>query len=260
MDEVAIYENDLPAILDDNLVAVAMAAERRIAAVNKIKGIVLAVTSKNDWIDQQGKPYLVVSGAEKVASVFGISWRIDEPQVEMLEDGHYNISYKGYFNLGARSIEVVGTRSSRDPNYSKKGDTAISPQEIDKNDVKKAALTNCIGNGITRLLGIRNLSWDEVARDTGIKQEDVGKVEYKETAAKISKLRKDIGDMILEMCGGDKDKAGNKLEEITKWESKDGTEHAGKRSCSDLTDKQVPVIYGKVKDIFGTWLDEQAAS
>jgi hypothetical protein len=49
-----------------------------------------------------------------------------------------------------------------------------------RRDVKMAALTNLLGNGITRLLGIRNLTWDDLEKYAGIKQEDVkGKIEYK---------------------------------------------------------------------------------
>ena len=42
-----------------------------------------------------------------------------------------------------------------------------------------AAMTNLLGNGITRLLGIRNLTYADLLAFAGIKQEDIGKVEYK---------------------------------------------------------------------------------
>lgn len=167
----------VPATLaDDQLLAVADAAEKRIGAVNRIKGLALRVTNHQDWTDQGGKPYLKVSGSEKVARLFGISWRLDEPTKEEHEDGHYSYTINGYFNMGAAEIEVMGTRSSKDPFFSHKGKVPIS--EIDRNDVKKGAITNCIGNGITRLLGIRNLTWDEV-RNGGVNQSQVSKVEYK---------------------------------------------------------------------------------
>ena len=169
----------VPATLaDDQLLAVAEAAEKRIAAVNRIKGLALRVTNHQDWTDQGGKPYLQVSGSEKVARLFGISWRLDEPTREEHEDGHFSYTFKGYFTMGAAEIEVVGTRSSSDPFFGGGKHNRKPPSEIDRNDVKKGAMTNCIGNGISRLLGIRNLTWDEV-KSGGVQQSQVSKVEYK---------------------------------------------------------------------------------
>ncbi len=165
---------------DDQLLAVAAAAERRIEAVNKIKALSLRVTNTRDWTDQGGNPYLQVSGAEKVARLFGISWRLDEPVREDHDDGHFSYTIKGYFSMGTAEIEVVGTRSSKDPFFSGSKDRQIPPSEIDRNDVKKGAVTNAIGNGITRLLGIRNLTWGDL-ESAGIRQADVGKVKYRDS-------------------------------------------------------------------------------
>lgn len=164
-------------LVDDQLLAVAAAAERRVGAIIKIKVLALKVTNAHDWNDQGGKPYMGVSGAEKVARLFGISWRLDEPIREDHDDGHFDYSFKGYFSMGTAEIEVIGTRSSKDPFFVGAKDRPIPPSEIDRNDVKKGAMTNCIGNGISRLLGIRNLTWEELA-EAGIKRENVGKVNY----------------------------------------------------------------------------------
>ncbi|MDX9781198.1 MAG: hypothetical protein RBT66_09205 [bacterium] len=48
------------------------------------------VVETQDWTNQNGNPYLQVSGAEKVGRIFGISWRIDEPIKETLEGGHFS--------------------------------------------------------------------------------------------------------------------------------------------------------------------------
>lgn len=163
---------------DDQLLAVAEAAERRVDAVNRIKNLSLRVTNHQDWTNQGGKPYMQVSGAEKVARLFGISWRLDEPTREDHTDGHFSYTFKGYFAMGSAEIEVVGTRSSSDPFFMGSKDNPKHTSEIDRNDVKKGAMTNCIGNGISRLLGIRNLTWEELAA-AGISQEKTGKVNYK---------------------------------------------------------------------------------
>jgi hypothetical protein len=183
---VNVISTDVPAIADDQLLAIADQAEKRIDAVKKIKAIVLKLTNAHDWVDQQGKPYLQASGGEKVARAFGISWRIDEPVYDALDGGHFSYSYKGYFTLGGTTIEAIGTRSSKDPFFKKyeKGKTddngdkiPLPSSEIDKGDVKKAAYTNLIGNGITRLLGIRNLTYEEL-QGAGISVDKITKVEY----------------------------------------------------------------------------------
>lgn len=174
---------DLPAIADDQIIALADRAEKRIEAVNKLKKLALKVTGRHDWTDQQGKPYMQVSGAEKVARLFGISWQIGEPVFEQEGDGHFSYTYKGTFSISGATIEVMGTRSSKDGFFKKYKyvdgvKTELPTSEIDKGDVKKAAFTNLIGSGITRLLGIRNLAWEDLA-EVGITPENVQQVSYK---------------------------------------------------------------------------------
>ena len=163
----------------DKLIEIAQQAEKRIEAVKKIKTMALRLTNSHDWVDQGGKPYLQVSGSEKVARLFGISWRfLGDIQRKDEERGHFSFEVSMEFIMTGASIEFRGSRSSKDPFFSKKYGRDIPPSEIDKTDVMKAAITNTIGNGITRLLGIRNLTWDDL-KEGNIKQEDVGKVDYK---------------------------------------------------------------------------------
>lgn len=184
MNEVAVYDDNVPAIADDSLLMIAQQAERRIDAVIKIKQIALKVTNARDWTDQGGNPYLQVSGAEKIANLFNISWRIDEPICETEDDGHFTFTYTGTFTISGRSIQVSGSRSSKDPFFKKyewiNGTKTEKPiSAIDRRDVKMAAMTNLLGNGITRLLGIRNLTYADLQAFAGIEQSQIGKVEYK---------------------------------------------------------------------------------
>ena len=183
--KLAIQDEVLPAISDDTLISLAEQAEKRIDAMKKIKNIALRLTNKHDWVDQNGKPYLQASGSEKIARMFGISWRMGEPLFEQEEGGHFNYTYKGEFSLAGASIEAIGTRSSKDGFFKKyaypkgKERVELPPSEIDKGDVKKSAYTNLLGNGITRLLGIRNLTYDDLAEYAHIKEEEITRVAYK---------------------------------------------------------------------------------
>lgn len=182
--EIVVSNVEVPAIGDSTLMQLAEQADKRVTALNKIKRAALMSTNPRDWTDQNGNPYLQVSGSEKVARVFGISWKIDDPVFEQEESGHFSYTYKGYFTVAGATIEAIGTRSSKDPffkRYSGKGNDRkeLPPSEIDKGDLKKAAYTNLLGNGITRLLGLRNLTWEDLAEFAGIKKEQVGRVDYK---------------------------------------------------------------------------------
>ena len=183
--EKDVHETALvPSIASDHELSTIIAnAERGIEAFKKIKAIALKVTNSQDWVDENGKPYLQGSGAEKVGRLFGVNWTIDQNvKLDTYPDGHFMYTYFGVFSWRGAMIEAIGTRSSRDPFFSRAKGQDIPPTEIDHGDLKKSAYTNCIANGITRILGIRNLTWDEV-RSGGIDQEKAGKVEYKGTSS-----------------------------------------------------------------------------
>jgi len=177
-------------VSSDKLITIAEIAEKRALAVKKIKQQALRLTNEGDWVDQGGRPYLQSSGAEKIARLFGISWRfIGEPQKFVEEDGHFRYEVSMEFILGDSAIEVRGSRSSKDPFFTtryktlpdgKKEKIEIPPSEIDAGDVLKSAITNSIANGITRILGIRNLTWEDL-KEGGIDISKITKVEYKHT-------------------------------------------------------------------------------
>jgi hypothetical protein len=246
-------ESNLPVYRDD-IVEIAEKAEKRIAAVNKIKQIALRVTNPHDWVNQGGKPYLQSTGAEKIARLFGISWRIDEPMLETFDEGHFAYTYKGYFSFKDVTIEVPGTRSSKDPFFSGSKENPKPVSEIDRGDVKKSAYTNCTANGVTRLLGIRNLTWEDLAA-AGIDKDKTSSIDYgkKEMSEKGADAIKEIGKLLIEMAGNDKIKAADLLEEATTFKGKDGKEVKGRRSLKGLSEKQAPVTLHKVKKMYKEW-------
>ena len=160
---VEIDTQDLDAevgmLSNDNLLRLADQAEQRISAINRIMCAALKVTNENDWVLIAGTPYLQETGATKVARLFGIGWKIKEgyPKTETEADGHYTINYSMEVKMGGITIEAVGSRSSKDEFFTGKKNPK-KPQDIDKRDVQLAAYTNCLNNGIKRILpGLRNL-------------------------------------------------------------------------------------------------------
>ena len=254
----------------DDLMRIAEQAERRIDAVIKIKRVALKVTNAMDWVDQKEKPYLMASGSEKVANLFNISWRLltPEPTIELEPDGNYTYTYQGEFSMGNRTIQCEGSRSSRDKFFSQyegSGDArkAKSVEDRDnRRDVKMAAYTNLLGNGITRILGIRNLTYADLLEFAGIKKEQLQKVEYKvnpKANVKAAEEKKPEGaaatttdqkqqeqrepgqgdeppagelDVFQKLeltlrgyCGGEEQVMKGLLKELTKFTGTDGKEH-----------------------------------
>lgn len=246
--------NQLPAIYDDALIEAALNAEKRITAVQKIKIMSLRVTNPQDWVDEGGKPYLQASGSQKVARLFGISWTIDPPLMIVDEDQHFRYEFKGLFTMGGVSIEAMGIRSSRDPFFRGKKDNPKPPSEIDKGNVQKAALTNCIGNGVTSLLGLKNLTWNDVA-EAGINKGDTNRVEFgkSEMSGDAQDKRKELETMLNEMGGGDPVVASRLLVEYTTFVGTNGKQVPGKTKLEDLSEKAIPVTHQKVKKMYDAW-------
>ena len=257
-------DETMPVVLGaDNLVQMADMAEKRVQAIKRIKSAALSVTSKHDWVDQNGKPYLQVSGSEKIARLFGISWTIDEPILTVEEDGHYGYTYKGAFTIGSTPpIDFIGSRSSKDGFFSRSHGEDVPVSEINRNDIKKSAYTNLLGNGITRLLGLRNLTWEEVEAALGIKRENVGKVDYgKKVMSKEGKdLRDEIEKMLTEMANKSKVEFAKLLMLYTSFTATDGKQVQGKSNISDLSEKAIPVTYGKIKEAYESWKTDKPES
>ena len=166
------FDLSIAAIADTNLVAIAEEADKRLAAFEKIWKGSLTRTNAHDWVDEGGKPYLQASGAQKIARWLGVSWRVNPPIEEDLGGGHYLIKYTGEFALGGAVISEVGTRSSKDPFFSRAKGRDLPASEIDKGDVMKSAYTNLLGRGITTLLGLRNLTWQDLESHARINQKN----------------------------------------------------------------------------------------
>lgn len=143
----------------DNILYLAEKAEKYITAMNRIMDAALRITNELDWVLIGGKPYLQESGSTKVARLFGISIQlIGKPSVEMDNEGYKTYTYKARFMLKDSFVECEGSRGMKEDFFAGKGEKKKSPDEIDERDVKMAAYTNCLNNGIKRLIpNLRNI-------------------------------------------------------------------------------------------------------
>lgn len=253
---VVVNPNEMNSIVEntDDLIAL---AERRLDNIQRLKRVALKSTTCEDWTNQNGKPYLNSSGAEKVARLFGVKITSVKKEKIISQDEKGNFYFymvTGIAHLPGQidSIEAVGTCSSKDQFFAKVGGEFKPLSEIDETNILKAAYSNFITNAITRLLGIRGLTWD-LLKETGIDSSKVPAVKYSKGSkggAQITKEDKDkqveIREKLLNWANGDKNAAANKLEELTAFVAKDGNNVPGKRSCTELHGPRLNIAYEKV--------------
>lgn len=152
----------------DNILYMAEKADKYLDAMNRIMDAALKITTEYDWILIGGKPYLQESGSMKVARLFGVSIQLmGQPIVEFDNDGYKTFTYKGRFMMKDQFIEAEGSRSMKDDFFAKQGaDKPLKkPDEVDERDVKMAAYTNLLNNGIKRLIpNLRNIDVSTLER------------------------------------------------------------------------------------------------
>lgn len=189
---------------DKDLDSLLEIARKRVEFFDKVTKLSLLRTSVHDWTDQQGKPYLQSSGAEKLMAVWGIYVKETHLDIEMDELSGLP-SYKMTGRVGSRllgiEMDVIGGRNAADDFFAgtacvcgnmrrDHGDEQmfecpgfkLEPKRVDLLDVQKAAYSNFLVNAITRIIGMRGLTWDDVANVTEgriTKDTCTGKVTYK---------------------------------------------------------------------------------
>ena len=188
----------------DNILYLAEKAEKYIEAMNRIMDAALKITNELDWVLIGGKPYLQESGATKVARLFGISIQLlGQPTVSFDNDGYKTFTYKARFILKDQFIECEGSRGMKEDFFAKQGkDMPLKkPDEIDERDVKMAAYTNCINNGIKRLIpNLRNIDVATLER-AGLDVSKIAGYTFKEgSKGGASKSAEDTG-LVCAKCG-----------------------------------------------------------
>ena len=188
----------------DNILYLAEKAEKYIEAMNRIMDAALKITNELDWVLIGGKPYLQESGTTKVARLFGISIQLlGQPLVEFDSEGYKTYTYKARVMLKDQFVECEGSRGMKEDFFAKQGkDKPLKkPDEIDDRDVKMAAYTNCLNNGIKRLIpNLRNIDTATLER-AGL---DVSKIQgytFKEGAKGGASKSAEASGLVCSKCG-----------------------------------------------------------
>lgn len=236
-------------------------AQRRVDIVEKMMNTALKITTHRDWVNQSGRPYLVHSGAEKVARLFGITLSDIKTGKVWTEDskGKYYI-YKttGKASLPGKfdSIEALGTCSQRDKFFGFANGQWRDTIEIDETNVMKASYSNFVVNSITHLLGLRNITWD-ILEEAKIDVSKIQKVEYGKGKEKISKAtsekdketQKKLWDLLIQLKAGNEEEARELLKQESGFKSNEGDQIEGKTDVKYLTGKWLNFTCGKIKKL-----------
>ncbi|MEN3051321.1 MAG: hypothetical protein ABC596_05865 [Candidatus Methanosuratincola petrocarbonis] len=233
----------------DKLAQLAQSADRRLEAMQQVRAASLRATRAHDWVDQGGTPYLQCTGAESIARLWGLRWKISLLRREM-RGGQY-IWFVGLKigGGGLGEIEVVGTRRSNDPFFAKRSGEILPIEEVDEAAVQKAAYTNALVNGIMRLLGLRNITWDEL-REHGIMPEKVARVTrgaIREPTENEKGAQEELRKILLEL-EGDERKALLRLQELTTFQGRNGNTIPGVTSYSALKGRRLEIALKKARE------------
>jgi len=166
--------------LDTNLTEeVVKRAEKAVEFVNKIKVLSIRVTNYLDWVDQQGKPYLQNSGCMKIAQLFGVNFIDKVIEVETITDdkGTYKIyTCKGRAEFHGRTVEDIGTCSTRDDFFGKANKQLKALEDVDLENIAKKCVTNWQNRVLKKILGLA-FTWDDL-KEANIATDKIGKVTY----------------------------------------------------------------------------------
>lgn len=189
----------------DNLDYLAERADKALENLNKIMNAALKITNELDWVLIGGNPYLQESGATKVARLFGISWQIiGNPTITVDADGYKTFTYKARFMMKDQFIECEGSRGMKEDFFAKAGKEKPlkKPDAIDERDVKMAAYTNCINNGIKRIIpNLRNIDVATLER-AGLDASKIRGYTFKEgTKGGTKKNNAEESGIVCSKCG-----------------------------------------------------------
>jgi hypothetical protein len=132
--------------------------------------------------------------------------------------------------------------------------------EVTKENIVKSALTNLIVNGVTRVLGLRQMT-GEALKEYGVDISKIPSFSYGSKRAESGRLspaaeekRAAIWKMLCELNGENEEAAGKSLQGHTAFK-----DFPGVTDVKKLSEAQINIAYGKIKHVYDAWRGEVAA-
>jgi len=197
--------------------------------------IALQQTNKEDWVLQNGKPYLEITGAEKIAPIFGVRVRNITLKTEEGTDtiGPWRRFWyygTGEIAMGDRVVYALeglfGSSWTRDDFFGKKkeadknGNKYKPLHEIDMRDLQYKAYSDLMRVAVVRLVGLRSVTLEELTA-ANIKIEDVANVKRGAEFSEEEKAKQqEFLQIAKRMVGTDQVKLKALTKEMTQYKSK----------------------------------------
>lgn len=238
--------------------------EKNIELFNKIKVVAIKLTKPSDWVIQdKDSPYLMDRGAENIAIAFGVDISGIQLKQEWAEDDdgrYYSYVATGtaYCKKLNRYIEDIGVCSQRDKFFGKIGREWKPVEQVDMANIRRKAVTNLYNRLIKRVIGLMNLTLDDL-KSAGLEVAKVTKIEYgkgtKKAEAKLTdkdlKRRDAIWDICMQMSAGDEAGAKMTLKEHSMFKTRDdGKEVFAETSTQLTTSKWISMTMTNIKKAF----------
>jgi hypothetical protein len=136
----------------------------------------------------------------------------------------------------------------------------IPAAEVTRENIEKSALMNLIGNGVTRVLGLRKMTAESL-KEYGIDPDKVPSFEYGSKTKESGRLapaaeekRTAIWKMLCEISGGNEEAAAKSLQGWTAFK-----DFPGVTDVKRLSEAQINIAHGKIKQQYDAWTGEKQA-
>lgn len=248
--------NEMQIASEEQLNQVLAGANRYLELQDRMRKLSIKVTNADDWVNQGGKPYLQLTGTNKIARAFGVqSYNLTfEKEVIKDDKGEYVI-YHAMCDMSwnNKSITSIGACSTRDSFFGKTKAGLKPLSEIDMINIKKKAQANVMNRGIKQLLGL-SFTWDDIEKysDGKVTRGGSANVTYaggtkggkQVESSEITQKRTEIVSMLVDIFQDDLQKGSDYIFELTNNPTKG---FAGKKTVKDLTAGQIPYIHSRIK-------------
>jgi hypothetical protein len=182
-------------------------------AFKKLRVILIGYTRAKDWINLDGTPYLQESGAQAIAggpipiSITGM--KSEKDWTEDNKGKYYKWIYQAVSTnlITGRKLEVEGICTSRDHFFGKVSGVFKAIENVEERSIMEKARTNLYRNAITRVLGLRNITWDELS-SANIDIKTIAKVEHTVMGKKTGAAEKAIEDAEKRKTEGTQEQKG----------------------------------------------------
>lgn len=151
----------------DAVIAISKRIEDYARAHDMIVGAVVKRSYPGDWVvhkkdsdkDDDQKANMGAAAAERMAAFVGINESNWTAGVKEWSDDkkHYTWTYEADFTFGKRTIHVISRVGTRDKFFGKVSGGWKPLEDVQEDDIKKAAFRACRKEGVRTLLGLRNV-------------------------------------------------------------------------------------------------------